>query len=307
MDDRERELKFTLLGDPPDLEGLPALAGRALRFDRLEDQENTYLDTPDRRLSAAGHALRVRRADGRAVVTLKGPSRAAGGSYDRMELEAPLPGPDSGVEDLPDGRLRDEVTVLAGGEPLEPLARLRTARKVWRLDGVGELSLDAVRVLSLPPAGGEDSLAEFEELELEARDPGGADRLDALAETLRGLAAMTPSTTGKLGRALAAYAPRPAASTAWAVLAAETLARELERLQAFLPVAQADRTPEGVHGLRVSCRRLRAALSLFREAWPAGGPAWRDLSVGLRHLGRALGEVRDLDVLLERLDGDAAV
>lgn len=59
------------------------------------------------------------------------------------------------------------------------------------------------------------------------------------------------------------------------------------------------RDPEGVHDMRVASRRLRAALSVFgpwldkRRAQQAGR--------ALRRLTRALGEVRELDVLRLRL------
>jgi CHAD domain-containing protein len=56
--------------------------------------------------------------------------------------------------------------------------------------------------------------------------------------------------------------------------------------------------PEGLHEMRVASRRLRAALSLFREYLPARGESLRR---ELTRLGRALGTVRDLDVRLEQL------
>ena len=296
---RERELKFTLLADPPDLEGLDELGGHRMRFARLEDQSNIYLDTPDRKLSANGQALRLRHADGRAVVTLKGRGNVNGGAFDRPELEADLPGLQAGLDDLPPGELRDQLDHLIGLEPLEVIARLRTERRVWAVEGVGELSIDSVRVLPNDARTGDDSLAEFEELELEAKSPRGADLLPDLALVLRGLAAMVPPSTGKLGRALAAAKPALSPADAWQDLAASTLETELQRLLAFLPVVQADHTIEGVHGMRVSTRRLRAALSFFRDAFD--NSARMAANTALRDLGRTLGAVRDLDVLSQRV------
>ncbi|GAB2468558.1 CHAD domain-containing protein [Xylanimonas ulmi] len=65
--------------------------------------------------------------------------------------------------------------------------------------------------------------------------------------------------------------------------------------------------PEGVHDARVAIRRLRAGLTEFPRMVDAAHA--RDLNERLRALGRALGEPRDLEVLLARLDtvDDAAV
>ena len=64
-----------------------------------------------------------------------------------------------------------------------------------------------------------------------------------------------------------------------------------------------DRHPEYVHDARVAVRRARFAL-LVAEV--NGDPAARALSDRLRRLARLLGPVRDLDVLLARLDELAA-
>ncbi len=65
----------------------------------------------------------------------------------------------------------------------------------------------------------------------------------------------------------------------------------LSHLVHHLPVARDGQDPEGVHQLRVACRRLDAWLRLGRR---------RVLRADLGWLRRAAGEVRDLDVLLER-------
>ena len=64
-----------------------------------------------------------------------------------------------------------------------------------------------------------------------------------------------------------------------------------------------DRHPEYVHDARVAVRRARFALLV---AAANGDPAARALSDRLRGLARLLGPVRDLDVLLARLDELAA-
>jgi CHAD domain-containing protein len=74
------------------------------------------------------------------------------------------------------------------------------------------------------------------------------------------------------------------------------------RLRALLhhdPGARTGADIEDVHQMRVSVRRMRAALAAAR---PLLDRAWADeLRAELGWLGRALGPVRDLDVLLPRL------
>lgn len=61
---------------------------------------------------------------------------------------------------------------------------------------------------------------------------------------------------------------------------------------------------EELHKMRVSVRRMRAALKAAR---PLLEHTWADrLRADLGRLGRALGPVRDLDVMIERLRGEVA-
>jgi CHAD domain-containing protein len=62
--------------------------------------------------------------------------------------------------------------------------------------------------------------------------------------------------------------------------------------------------PEALHDLRIDLRRARSILHGFRQVFPAD--RLRPLQDGLRWLGGLTGEVRDLDVLLERLDAARA-
>ena len=59
---------------------------------------------------------------------------------------------------------------------------------------------------------------------------------------------------------------------------------------------------EPLHQMRVGTRRLRSDLRTFREA--AGPRMGRTMRAELKWLGAALGDVRDLDVMLERLRAD---
>jgi CHAD domain-containing protein len=72
----------------------------------------------------------------------------------------------------------------------------------------------------------------------------------------------------------------------------------------FTDVALEGKDIEGVHDMRVGSRRVRAALEMFQDVFPK-----REYRVMLREIKRladALGEVRDLDVMLDRLAKDMA-
>lgn len=79
------------------------------------------------------------------------------------------------------------------------------------------------------------------------------------------------------------------------------------RLRALLahdPGTRVGEDPEELHQMRVAVRRMRATLKAAR---PLLDRAWADdLRAELGWLGRALGPVRDADVLIERLRGRAA-
>ena len=77
-----------------------------------------------------------------------------------------------------------------------------------------------------------------------------------------------------------------------------------EEMMSFLDVALAGRDPEGVHDMRVGSRRLRAALELFRDVFPKR--RLKPLLSNVKRLADALGRVRDLDVMLDRLKQDRA-
>lgn len=78
----------------------------------------------------------------------------------------------------------------------------------------------------------------------------------------------------------------------------------LRALAAHDPGTRLGRDPEELHQMRVAVRRMRAALKAAR---PLLDRSWADeLRAELGWLGRALGPVRDADVLIDRLRGRAA-
>ena len=75
--------------------------------------------------------------------------------------------------------------------------------------------------------------------------------------------------------------------------------KHFERMRANEAGTRIGEDPEFLHDMRVSTRRLRAAFRTFRSAFGAKRLAGHNAQ--LRWIARVLGEVRDLDVYLERL------
>src|SRR3954451_25006319 len=84
--------------------------------------------------------------------------------------------------------------------------------------------------------------------------------------------------------------------------AGKVLWTRFEEMMSYQDVALAGTDIEGVHDMRVASRRLRAAIELFRDAFPRKRlqPLLRDV----KNLADALGDVRDTDVLIARLRKD---
>src|SRR2546421_10139151 len=77
-----------------------------------------------------------------------------------------------------------------------------------------------------------------------------------------------------------------------------------ERLHKMLTHARCVRTVldvDEVHDTRVASRRLRAAIAVFREAFPF--ERFREFSNDVRNLTRSLSAAREMDVLILDLSG----
>ena len=114
----------------PDLSAVPGVA--AVTGPRTYQLTAVYHDTPGQRLAAARITLRRRTGGTDAGWHLKLPL----GAGTRREVHAPL-GP--GTEGVPT-ELAGLVAEQSGGEPLQPIARLRTTRTVRHLlDSAGQV------------------------------------------------------------------------------------------------------------------------------------------------------------------------
>jgi inorganic triphosphatase YgiF len=203
----EAELKYTASDEQPllELEDAPALGPADLGPARMTLELDRYLDTADLRLSAARWACRLRRRDGRTIVSLKGPPQHRAGEivHRRDEVEGPA-GPDLDPQIWPASPARDRLLAFtAGGELVERfrLEQERTERSV----GVGEmpvgvLSLDRVRVLYRESQAGRMFVVELE-LDSAALAVGFDHR--PLADALGRVSGLSPDPLTKVERALA--------------------------------------------------------------------------------------------------------
>jgi CHAD domain-containing protein len=307
--EQEVELKLAIHGafSLPDLTDDEAVA--EVRQDASQDLWAVYWDTADLRLARHGVTLRRRTGEPsgpRWTLKLPLPNDGAepgngDGILARREIE--MKGPADRVPE----RAADLVTAYARTAPLTEIAKLRTRRQIWSLlDGAGqvvaELDDDEVSVMEHGR-----TISRFRELELESRGLEDPD-LQRIAELLRSAGAVDAEPIPKVVRALGPAATAPAdavppeigpdRTAGAAVRAAMTDAVDrIVRNDAGMRIGDV----ESLHQARVGTRRLRSHLRAFR---PLLDPSWADeLDSELRSLARQLGEVRDLDVLIERLGG----
>jgi CHAD domain-containing protein len=316
----EHEAKF----DVPAGTVLPDLAGVAEGLSVLEVPElrlvATYFDTPGLRLLHRNVTVRHRRATttvvgaeapegGQGLWTLKLPDRAGKATFARAELSWPGPG-----EAMPT-ELADLVRGLALGQSLAPVAEIVTLRRrIGLRDGAGtrraEVADDEVTITTPGAPDAPGAVTAFRQVEVEL-DVDDDDLLDRIAKRLETVGIRRGQDEPKLARALlgSADGPHAVADTAdgragggadgAATVVAASLAGGLEALISQDPGVRLGDDPEFVHQARVAVRRLRSDLDSFAGVLD---PAWVSHTRGeLKWLAGPLGEVRDADVLAQRL------
>jgi CHAD domain-containing protein len=282
----ERELKLAV---PPGFR-LPEIPGEPLELRRFT---STYLDSADRALTRAGITLRRRVQDRRGLWQLKLP-----GEGERLELEAP------GGPGKPPPELAELLVGVLRGRALERAAVLRTERAGIRARengrAVADVTIDTVSVLD-----GRRVRERFVELEVEALDDDGVAALPQLEQILVDAGATAGDGRPKAFRAMGHFPLTRPLPPHWAPPLEHVramVAEQVAELIAHDPGTRLGEDPEELHQTRVATRRLRAVL---RAARPLLDEAWAEsLRAELSWLGSALGPVRDLDVLLERLRGE---
>lgn len=289
---------------------LAAKRGRAQR----ERLVATYFDTPDLALARQRLALRIRREGTRWIQTIKGPPPPGGpGAPGRTEIECPLATgtrrPPLSRQALLDTPWRAQLERLLDDGALQPAFTTDYERTTVPLafdDGtLAVLCVDVGEVRAGPRGSGGRRAPICEvEIELESGDPR---RLFDLAVALAGDLPLVAEPSSKAERGCVLLAPdmrSPArarrtalpedASAAGAL--AQIVGECVEQIERNVDGVLHRHDPEYVHQLRVGTRRLRSALVLARPHVP-DEPLAR-LASEARWLAQALGEVRELDVLL---------
>ncbi|MEP6811598.1 MAG: CYTH and CHAD domain-containing protein [Actinomycetota bacterium] len=275
----ERKLEAPSGFELPDLGGEP-----------LEPRifTSVYHDTVARSLARAGITLRRRTERGRSVWQLKLPVDGA-----RLELEEP------GGPVGPPESLRELIRAHERHDPVVPVAELRTRRHgalVTRNGSSAEVTIDEVAVM--------DALrveSAFVELEVELKT-GTPDAIGQIAKELRKAGARKSNGEPKVFRVLTIEKRKPRSKKPFELLRAR-LREQLDEILAHDPGTRLGTDPESLHEMRVAVRRSRA---LLRAGDRLVATDMHAIDLELQWLAGVLGEVRDVDVLLERLRGDAA-
>lgn len=297
-----------------------ALDGAVPSEARVVQVEDRYIDTAYGALGKAGFGARLRREDGgAATVTVKSavgdrhPGSAPNAALsDRVEVEGPA-GEKLDPDSWPPSAARELVEELRRGARLRALFTLDQRREKTRLEIDGapvEVALDRVAVVR-----GGRPLSTFSILEVEAKsdDSGVLHRLATLIEET-GYVTPEPRSKEDIARAYVAAAAtdqgrrqptvprspgiRPDDSLGMA--GRKILRMHLARMLKFEEGTRSGDDIEDLHKMRVATRRMRAAWRVFDGAYRP--KVVRRYVRELRTYARALGEVRDLDVLLADLD-----
>ncbi|MGH8318884.1 MAG: CHAD domain-containing protein [Steroidobacteraceae bacterium] len=288
-----------------------------LRIEPLPAQQlhDTYLDTADWRVFRAGYALRMREKGGHAEATLKGLHSARDDVADRRELTEPLT--EGGARALAQatGPVGSRVRDVIGVKPLRRLFGVRTSRERFAVrsresaEEVGELALDEAQ---FSRRNGHRRPIVLARVELEAVGSNTAP-LERLVARLRTECGLQPATQNKFAAGLHSASLEPprtgepdqkaervraamdAASRA-GDFAAAALHRLIDEWRVHEPAARLGESPEALHALRVTGRRMDTVLSLFRDHLPSAVGKSRPK---LKSLLDALGAARDVDIRLE--------
>ena len=302
-----REIELKLEVDPAAAERLgdhPLLAGAE---PARQSQLSVYFDTGKNKLRSAGYVLRVRRLGDGFVQTIKATSQGAG-LFDRDEWEAPVPRLQPEPEAAAGTPLADLLKPSAYGK-LVPVVRTEVQRTIWLVDHDHsrlEVTLDQGAIT------GGTTERPLHEIEIELKE-GSVGSVIAVAQLL---GQSLPLRIGVLSKSERGFALAdglllkaakagpvhvdPGMSVAQGFTAIFHACLRHFRLNEPLVVSARD--SGALHQARVAMRRLRASFSLFRPVLQ--DERYEALREELRWFTAQLGEARNLDVFLERLEGD---
>jgi triphosphatase len=290
----------------------PGSSGLVVAPETTLEITDTYYDTADWRFYRAGYALRVRNTNGEVEATMKSLTPAEGSLRSRREISEPLEDDKPATLKETEGPVGGRSRALVGGREMRPLFRLETSRKgfgLLREDStdrnvrIGEISLDASQIpLGQEPTG-------MTRIEIEAEiDKAPTPQLQGFVEEMQSALELAPASTSKYETGLYASGLNPEgdadlgptrvdASMSLGEVAFAVLRAQFAQMRSHEPGTRLGDDPEELHDMRVPTRRMRAAIKVFRGALPERA-GW--FGEELRWVAHALGDVRDLDVQIER-------
>jgi CHAD domain-containing protein len=172
----------------------------------LEEIEDIYLDTEDRRIARAGFACHIRWSSDHCVVSLKKRERpqAPLHRYEVLSTELPSPLP---LPEWPPSPLRAELTALVGSAALNEvlaLGRTRERREVvCQTRRIAELCLDRTRQAL------NGATEDFLDLAIRLRDEGTEDDLRMLVDQVEQAFDVLPQPISRYQRGIAVAGTSP--------------------------------------------------------------------------------------------------
>lgn len=261
-----------------------------------------YFDTPGGALWAQGRSLRVRKAQGKYLQTLKWTDASIGLPDTRREFEVRCGSSEPDVS-LFGVDMASQLEAISAGAPLVARFSAQFRRRIALVKTGGseiEAALDAGHIID-----GDNQLPVREiELELKQGDPADlysfAEQLSA-AYNLR-LGVLTKSqrgfllAAGELAEIRKAKSPDLPPDTRLDDLIGAALTECLDHFVGNWPVLLQADNPDSIHQMRVAIRRLRSLLAVFHREIP--NPDFVVFRMEARDIASALGMARDTDVFL---------
>ena len=303
---REFELKLDLTGK--DLDRLvrnPKLRSTAGASQKT--LKSIYYDTPDYRLHTKGISLRVRDDGQRYVQTVKLNGKLLNGLSNPVEIEDVLDDAKPDPARIHNRRVRRKVEKAIGGSALTQAFETvvtRTTRRLRTGGSVVELALDKGSTLAM------NRKTEICEAELELIKGNPKDllltaqslfaksgvRLSPASKAERGYRLLLKKRPARRAKPVHARAPDIGKDQTCGEAFAQILNAAREQIVENRTVVLDTDDPEGAHQLRVGLTRLRSAHRALKAL--VDTPQMRQLETDAQTISRAVGRLRDADVLI---------
>ncbi len=302
----ETELKLEIaLGDIVKLESSKLCGSEQGKTHHLV---STYFDTLGFDLQSADYSLRIRKIGKKHIQTVKAENAATAGLFVRPEWECAVE-QNRPVFDECCGPLSIAINpkILSKLNPIFITDIKRTVRTVIENGAKIEFAIDKGEIL----AGGHRLAICEVELELKAGDCeevfAFARRLDEVipirlgvqSKSARGYHLLNGAQESAVKASNITLDFDGYAGDSFCVIAKACLRQY--RLNEVLLMETGGAAP--LHQARVAIRRLRTAISLYKP-WFVQDERAASIRSALKELGAVLGEIRNLDVLIERVDSD---